>query len=250
MKTKQSTKIKTECIDLVNMKDDLPEHQSHPKVEEASKDSFRPIELMNRLLQKAISSCAAQVQVDEEELQAWVNCQIEVPHKTILHLLRSSYEYKLDPLKEEILLTQYDECWQVSISVDGWIKLLHNHPAFRGVHFSQSAESPNLSSVWMECTIYRSDQIVPTTVREYLLEVQNEGEVWKKMPRRMLRHRVLQQCARLAIGINPPQLENSEHEKSKGSKLSENQVSSTRAANQDLPQSEKLKLYLKNNKLD
>ena len=105
MKTKQITKIKTECIDLVNMKDDLPEHQSHPKVEEASKDSFRPIELMNRLLQKAISSCAAQVQVDEEELQAWVNCQIEVPHKTILHLLRSSYEYKLDPLKEEILIT-------------------------------------------------------------------------------------------------------------------------------------------------
>lgn len=250
MKAKPNAKMKVECIDLVNMKDDLPEHQSHPKVEEASKDSSRPIELMNRLLQKAISNCAAQIQVDEEELQAWVNCQIEVPHKTILHLLRSSYEYKLDPLKEEILLTQYDDSWQVSISVDGWIKLLHNHPAFSGVQFSQSLESQNLSSVWMECTIYRSDQIMPTTVREYLSEVQNEGEIWKKMPRRMLRHRVLQQCARLAIGINPPQLENSEHEKSKGSKLSENQVGSTRAANQNLPQSEKLKLYLKNNKLD
>ena len=58
----------------------------------------------------------------------------------------------------------------------------------------------------MECTIHRSDRVVPITVREYLAEVRGESDVWKKMPRRMLRHRALQQCARVAIGastLNP-----------------------------------------------
>jgi hypothetical protein len=34
-----------------------------------------------------------------------------------------------------------------------------------------------------------------------LLEVQNDHAIWQKMPRRMLRHRVMQQCARIAFGI-------------------------------------------------
>ena len=52
---------------------------------------------------------------------------------------------------------------------------------------------------WIECAIYRKDRTVPTTVREYLTEVKGENEIWRKMPRRMLRHRALQQCVRLAI---------------------------------------------------
>jgi hypothetical protein len=37
-------------------------------------------------------------------------------------------------------------------------------------------------------------------------EVHHETEIWQRMPRRMLRHRVLQQCARIAIGINTPEI--------------------------------------------
>lgn len=40
---------------------------------------------------------------------------------------------------------------------------------------------------------------MPITVREYFVEVRNSHEMWQKMPRRMLRHRALQQCVRLAI---------------------------------------------------
>jgi hypothetical protein len=36
-------------------------------------------------------------------------------------------------------------------------------------------------------------------VREYFEEVKGEQAIWQKMPRRMLRHRVMQQCAKLAI---------------------------------------------------
>ena len=42
---------------------------------------------------------------------------------------------------------------------------------------------------------------MPITVREYLIEVRSDKDVWKKMSRRMLRHRALQQCVRLAMEI-------------------------------------------------
>jgi hypothetical protein len=54
----------------------------------------------------------------------------------------------------------------------------------------------------MECTIYRNDRILPIVVKEYLEEVMTNHPSWQQMPRRMLRHRVIQQCARLAFGIS------------------------------------------------
>ena len=73
----------------------------------------------------------------------------------------------------------------------------------------------------MECTIHRSDRPISTTAREYLAEVRYDSDIWKKMPRRMLRHRALQQCARLAFAINPPdgQIEKQQPEKSKQNPL-------------------------------
>ena len=59
--------------------------------------------------------------------------------------------------------------------------------------------------LWMECTIYRNDRILPVVVNEYLVEVKTDHISWKQMPKRMLRHRVIQQCARLAFGIGAPE---------------------------------------------
>lgn len=187
MKRKTTPK---EISSILNIKDDLS----------------KPIELMDRLIQKEISTCAGLIGVEAEELQAWIVLQIAVPAKTILTLLRVAKQYELDPLQEEVLLTQYDDHWQASISVDGWIKLINRHPAFAGMSFTESPETDQGLPLWMECTIYRSDRAIPTTVREYLTEVKTDSDIWKKMPRRMLRHRTLQQCARLAMGISPVNL--------------------------------------------
>jgi hypothetical protein len=46
--------------------------------------------------------------------------------------------------------------------------------------------------------------VVPIEVKEYLCEIQTEHSIWKDMPRRMLRHRVIAQCARLAFGVSVP----------------------------------------------
>ena len=73
---------------------------------------------MDRLIQKEISACAQLIGVEADELKAWIDLQIAVPAKTILALLRMAKQYELDPLQEEVLLTQYDDHWQVSISVE------------------------------------------------------------------------------------------------------------------------------------
>ena len=186
-------------------------------------DLSKPIDLVDRLIQKEISACAGLIDVEADELQAWIDLQIAVPDKTILTLLRVAKQYELDPLQEEVLLTQYDDHWQVSISVDGWIKLINKHPAFAGMSFTESPQTDQGSPLWMEYTIHRSDRVIPTTVREYLTEVKTDSDIWKKMPRRMLRHRALQQCARLAFAISPPdgQIEKQQSEKSKQKTLAQ-----------------------------
>ena len=175
-----------------------------PSILSIKDDLSKPIDLMDRLIQKEISTCAGLIGVEADELQAWIDLQIALPAKSILALLRVAKQYELDPLQEEVLLTQYDDHWQASISVDGWIKLINRHPAFAGMSFTESPETDQGLPLWMECTIHRSDRPISTTVREYLTEVKTDSDIWKKMPRRMLRHRTLQQCARLAMGIRSP----------------------------------------------
>jgi len=160
----------------------------------------RSIELFNNLIEKELAKAASGLGIDEAELKAWVDLQIEVPAKTILTLLRMMQSLHLDPLSEEIGFTQYEDGqWQVFITIDGCSKLLNQHPQFNGLVFTQADTLIDGLPEWIECSIYRKDREVPTTVREYLAEVRGENTIWQKMPRRMLRHRALQQCVRLAI---------------------------------------------------
>ena len=41
---------------------------------------------------------------------------------------------------------------------------------------------------------------MPIEIKEYFDEVKQDLDGWQSMPRRMLRHRTLQQCARIALG--------------------------------------------------
>ena len=159
------------------------------------------IELFHHLIEKELMKAANALEVDELELKAWVDLQIEVPAKTILTLLRMMQNLHLDPLNEEIGFTQYEDgSWQVFITIEGCSKLLNQHPQFNGLVFSQADTLIEGVPEWMECSIYRRDRILPITVREHYLEVKGETAIWQKMPRRMLRHRALQQCVRLAMG--------------------------------------------------
>ena len=165
-----------------------------------SSNLSQSIELFHRLIDKELIKAANALAIDELELKAWVDLQIEVPAKTILTLLRMMQNLHLDPLNEEIGFTQYEDgSWQAFITIEGCSKLLNQHPQFNGLVFNQADTLIEGVPEWMECSIYRRDRILPITVREHYLEVKGENAIWQKMPRRMLRHRALQQCVRLAI---------------------------------------------------
>ena len=158
------------------------------------------IELINHLIAKEITQTSKQLDLEERELQAWIDLQVMVPKQTLLALLRLARTHHLDPLQEEVALVLYEDThWQAYITVEGYSKLLNRHPAFDGITFTQSEEANNSIPRWMECAIYRKDRSKPIIVREYFEEVKGEQAIWQKMPRRMLRHKVMQQCARLAI---------------------------------------------------
>ena len=196
---------------IVNLKEDLLEPIAHPEsiVHQVSQISqtrgavpIQPIDLIEKLIAKEVTKTASILNLEREELKAWLDLNPLTPAKVILALLRTASEHQLDPIKDEVNLTRYEDgSWQVFITVDGWSKLMNQHPAFCGIEFTESLESINNVPTWISCSIYRTDRAIPTTVREYLLEVQNDHAIWQKMPRRMLRHRVMQQCARIAFGI-------------------------------------------------
>lgn len=130
------------------------------------------IGLFNRLIDQELGRAAAGLGIDEGELKAWIDLQMDVPAKTILSLLRMMQNLYLDPLCEEIGLTQYDDGqWQVFITIEGCSKLLNQHPQFNGLVFNQADTLIDGVPEWMECSIYRKDRTLPTTVREYFTEV-------------------------------------------------------------------------------
>ena len=159
------------------------------------------IELLTQLIDKEVGNTAKQLDLEAAELQAWLDLQVLAPKQTLLALLRLSRANHLDPLKEEVALALYEDGhWQAYITVEGYSKMLNCHPGFDGIVFTESPELTNGVPIWMECMIYRKDRRLPIVIREYFEEVKGEQAIWQKMPRRMLRHRTMQQCARLAIG--------------------------------------------------
>ena len=151
--------------------------------------------------------CAAQaIGVTPKDLSAWFSQQRQLSEATQETCLRLIAEYRLNPRADEIDLIQFEEGrWQVFITVNGWAKLINAHPAFCGIEFSEASELKEGVPLWMGCTIYRTDRIKPIVIREYFAEMKTEHIAWQQMPRRMLRHRAMQQCARLAFGITVPE---------------------------------------------
>jgi hypothetical protein len=175
-------------------------HKSAGSAASTAQSIAQSIGLFNRLIDEELGRAAAGLGIDKGELKAWVDLQMDVPAKAILVLLRTMQSLHLDPLCEEIGFTQFEDGqWQVLITIEGCSKLLNQHPQFNGLVFNQADTLIDGVPEWIECSIYRKDREVPTTVREYLTEVRGENSIWQKMPRRMLRHRALQQCVRLAI---------------------------------------------------
>ena len=155
---------------------------------------------------QALKGAAQAVSMTPKDLTAWFSQHPQLSEATQETCLRLIAEYRLNPRADELDLVQFEGGrWQVFITVNGWAKLINAHPAFCGIEFSEASELEEGVPLWMGCTIYRTDRIKPIVIREYFAEMKTEHIAWQQMPRRMLRHRAMQQCARLAFGITVPE---------------------------------------------
>jgi hypothetical protein len=156
-----------------------------------------------KALQTAINTLCQTLDLDPEEVQLWLDQHLGVPLYPQVQLLRLANKYRLDPLSDEItLLQKQDQTYQPFITIDGWSKLMNDHPQYAGMSLRDSTELIDGIPTWIECTIYRNDRILPIVIKEYFEEVRTDHPSWQQIPRRMLRHRVIQQCARLAFNIS------------------------------------------------
>lgn len=119
----------------------------------------------------------------------------DVSNEQMMALLIVADQYGLNPWTKEIYAFPDRQNGIVPvIGVDGWARIINNNQQFDGMEFEQDDES-------CTCVIYRKDRAHPTKVTEYLSECRREAAPWKSHPRRMLRHKAMIQCARLAFGF-------------------------------------------------
>ena len=134
-------------------------------------------------------------------LTIWTQADLE-------RLLLIAERLGLDPLSNEIYAIEKaalaGKKTQIIfvVGVDGWTKIINSHPAFDGMKFVESEPGDDELPLYFECTIFRKDRKVATTVREYMYEVHTNQGAWLTHPRRMLRHKALVQCARLCFGLS------------------------------------------------
>ena len=136
-----------------------------------------------------------------------------VTNEQMAALLIVADQYKLNPFTKEIFAFNDKGAVVPVVSVDGWSRIINEHPAFNGMEFNYSDQTITMPGgkpcpEWCEVVIYRKDRDRPTVVREYLDEVYqsprgNSGFAgpWQSHTKRFLRHKTLIQGARIAFGF-------------------------------------------------
>lgn len=138
----------------------------------------------------------------------------EISNEQMMSLLVVVNQYGLNPFTKEIYAFPDKSGGIVPVvGVDGWNRIINQHPQLDGIEFRQSEDESTIDGgkrcpKWIECLIYRKDRSRPIVVREYLDEVykpayaRSSGGPWQTHTKRMLRHKALIQCARVAFSYS------------------------------------------------
>jgi phage recombination protein Bet len=147
-----------------------------------------------------------------------------VSNEQMMALLVVADQYHLNPWTKEIYAFPDKKNGIVPVvSVDGWSRIINENSQLDGIEFRYSEtvvpagtfKGQTMQSLeWIEAVITRKDRAAPIVAREYFEEVYRppyEGKgsngpytvngPWQSHPRRMLRHKALIQCARIAFGF-------------------------------------------------
>lgn len=130
----------------------------------------------------------------------------DISNEQMAALLIVADQYGLNPFTREIYAFPDKGGIVPVVGVDGWSRIINEHPQSDGFEFVESEETTTFEGkqvpVWMEVHIYRKDRARPIKVRERFAEVVRAAmQPWKSHPARMMRHKTLIQGARLAYGF-------------------------------------------------
>lgn len=155
---------------------------------------------MSTALVSLTSKLAAQFDMgDGADLMATLKATAfkgQVSDAQMTALLVVANQFGLNPWTKEIYAFPDRQNGIVPVvGVDGWARIINSHAQFDGMEFEQDEES-------CTCIMYRKDRSRPVKVTEYMAECKRNGVgPWTSHPRRMLRHKAMIQCARLAFGF-------------------------------------------------
>lgn len=125
-----------------------------------------------------------------------------VSNEQMMALLVVADQYGLNPWTKEIYAFPAQGGAIVPVvGVDGWSRIINTNPQFDGMDFTDGELNDKQVPAWIECAIFRKDRSHPIKVKEYFAECGRDVGPWKSHPRRMLRHKAMIQCARLAFGF-------------------------------------------------
>ena len=152
-----------------------------------------------------IIQVAQQCSIEPSELQD-VLMKTIMPNNTkpenVTAFLAVAKQHNLNPLTREIYAFPAKSGGiSVVMSVDGWNKIMNQHPQFDGIEFNHATDEKG-QVVSVTATIYRKDRQRPTVVTEFLSECNTGSQPWKQYPSRMLRHAAMKQAIRLAFGLS------------------------------------------------
>jgi len=117
-----------------------------------------------------------------------------VTNEQMMALLIVADQHGLNPFTKEIYAFPDKGGIVPVVGVDGWSRIINEHPQFDGMEFSSDGSE-------CTCTIWRKDRRHPIVVTEYLQECRRDTGPWRSHPMRMLRHKAMIQCSRLAFGF-------------------------------------------------
>jgi phage recombination protein Bet len=121
----------------------------------------------------------------------------DVSNEQMMALLIVAEQHGLNPWTKEIYAFPDRNHGIVPVvGVDGWSRIINTHPQFNGMDFEEADDG-----AWIKCVIYRKDREHPTAAKEWFSECKRDTGPWKSHPRRMLRHKAMIQCARIAFGF-------------------------------------------------
>lgn len=119
-----------------------------------------------------------------------------VSNEQMMALLIVAEQYGLNPWTKEIYAFPSRNGIVPVVGVDGWSRIINSDPQFDGMDFDEADDGS-----WIKCTMYRKDRAHPISAKEWLIECKGNGGPWATHPRRMLRHKAMIQCARIAFGF-------------------------------------------------